>query len=350
MRINKIALLTLILLFSMVFFISSSAQRIVTIGTDPVDTGTYAATAGLSNIINMYNKAGIMLKVKPTTGPMETAGLLANEEIELLAQSQDNTQPTWLTKGDFQQYDTINKVTPTRLLFGSIFDYFSAFTIEGSGILTGADLKGKRYIGEFTGSPKSTRFALGFLANWGLTKDDVIWISIPGFGSSTDPLMEGKADACGEGGVAGGDMAELDAVKGVRFLGINTTPEAIKAYQDTYTMPISWAWIDPDPNLMGIEERQAMLVFRDYYMCNPNQISDEEAYAMVEALWDNMELVSQINVDFALFTEPEMLVIDMPMIPYHTGAIKFYKEKGIWTQALEDRQAELLALEAEEMK
>ena len=349
MRINKIVFLTLILLFSMVFFISSSAQRIVTIGTDPVDSGTYAATAGLSNIINMYNKAGIMLKVKPTTGPSETAGLLATGEIQLISMSQDNTQPTWLTRGDMQRYDAINKVTPTRLLFGSILDYFSAFTIDGTGILTGADLKGKRYIGEFPSSPKGTRFALGFLANWGLTKDDVILISAPGVGETSE-LLEGRADAVGEGSPAGADMAELNAVKGLRILSINPDPEAMKVFEEVYTNPISWTWVDPDPNLIGIRERTAVCVFRDYYMCNPNLISEEEAYAIIEALWDNMDLVNQLNADFFLFKEPEMLLVESPLIPYHSGAIKFYKEKGIWTQALEDRQAELLALEAEEMK
>ena len=322
----------------------------MTIGTDPVDTGTYAATAGLSNIINMYSKVGIMLKVKPTTGPSETAGLLATGEIELIAQSQDNTQVTWLTKGDMQIYDKINKVTPTRLLFGSMVDYNNAYTVDGTGILTGADVKGKRFIGEFTASERSTQQAAGFLANWGLTADDVIMIKLPGFGESSAPMLEGKADAVGEGGTAGADMVELDAVKGVRFLSINTTPEAVKAYEDAYGYPIAWAWVDPHPNIVGIVERTAMLTFRDYYMCNPNKISEEEAYAIIEALWDHMDLVTAISSDFYFFTKPEMLLIDMPMIPYHPGAIKFYKEKGIWTQALEDRQAELLALEAEEMK
>ena len=350
MRINKIALLTLILLLSMIFSISSSAQRIVTVGTDPVDSGTYAATAGLSNIINMYNKAGIMLKVKPTTGPIETTGLMATGEIQLVGMSQDNTGPSWLTKDEYEIYDKINKVTPTRLLFGSIIDYVSGMTVDGTGILTGADLKGKRVVGIFTSSPKSTKKALGFLANWGLTEDDVVLISVASLTSSTKLLLEGGADAIAQGGASGGDIVELDSVKGLRFLSVNTDPEAMKAYEEVYEMPLTYAWVDADANIVGVRERTAMLLFRDYYMCNPNQISDEEAYAIIEALWDHMDLVSQINADFAPFNKPEMLLIETPMVPYHTGAIKFYEEKGIWTQALEDKQAELLAIEVEEMK
>src|SRR5680860_91169 len=158
MKTNKIVLLTLILLFVVVFSISSSALvlKVVTLSTDPVDSGTYAATAGLSNIINMYNKANIMLKVKPTTGPVESAGLLITGEVELMAQSQDYTRPSWLNKGEFEIYNRISKVSPTRLLFGSMVDFNNAFTVNGTGILTGPDLKGKRYVGDFTAAPRST--------------------------------------------------------------------------------------------------------------------------------------------------------------------------------------------------
>src|SRR4030042_3592606 len=149
-----------------------------------------------------------------------------------MAQSQDYTQPSWLTKGEFQIYDKIAKVSPNRLLFGSMVDLNNAFTVNGTGILKGSDLKGKRYVGDFTVAHRSTQQSTAFLANWGLTPKDVIMISVPGFGSAIEPILEGRADATGEGGTAGGDMAELNAVKGIRFLSLNTDPEALKAYEE----------------------------------------------------------------------------------------------------------------------
>ena len=54
MEKRNVYLLISFLLFIFVFSISSSA-RIITIVTDPMGTGTYAATAGVAKIINQYN-------------------------------------------------------------------------------------------------------------------------------------------------------------------------------------------------------------------------------------------------------------------------------------------------------
>jgi TRAP transporter TAXI family solute receptor len=349
MRSNKLYFLILVLLMVLVFSILSSAQRVVTLSSDPMDSGTYAGAAGISNIINMYNKVGLMLKVKPTTGALEANGLIIAGEVEISAYSQDYAQPAWLTKGDFQVYDKMMKIIPARLLFGAPMDYFGTYTINGTGILTGADLKGKKVVTDFTAESWLTSHAKAFLANWGLTTNDVINVTVSGMTSATSLVLEGRADA-NTGGPAGGDMTELDAVKGVRFLSLNTTPEALKAFEDVCGGPFTWEWVDPSLKITGVRERTALVTTRDLYLCRGDKISDEEAYAIVEAVWDHMDLVTAINVDFARFTKPEMLLVGIPTIPYHPGAIKFYKEKGLWTKALEDKQAELLALEEEEKK
>jgi hypothetical protein len=36
------------------------------------------------------------------------------------------------------------------------------------------------------------------------------------------------------------------------------------------------------------------------------------------------------------------MVSDKAFIPYHSGAIKFFRERGIWTKEMEALQAKLL--------
>ena len=55
MRSKIIFLLILTLLFTTIFTVSGSA-RIITIVTDPLDSGTYGATAGIARIITNITK------------------------------------------------------------------------------------------------------------------------------------------------------------------------------------------------------------------------------------------------------------------------------------------------------
>ena len=350
MRNKIIFLLILILLFSMVFSVSSSA-RIVTIVTDPLDSGTYGCTAGIARIINRYNTANLNIKVKPTTGSTEIAGLLATGEGQLGVHNNFDAQLSWLTKGEeFQVYDQIMKVTPLRLLFGGAMTYFSTLVGGGRGIETGADLKGKRYVGGFTAQPQDEASSEAFLNGWGLTREDVIWIEVAGVGDGIEGLLENRVDAIGDTGPGGADMRELLAMRDVYFISINTTPEGLKAFEDTYGYHASIVTVNPNPLLPGVVRPTAMLKTEDYYMARGDQISDEEAYAIVKSIWDHIDEVRAIDPDLGTLSSPELLITPGFTVPYHPGAIKFYTEKGIWSKDFADNQAVLLALEAEEMK
>lgn len=349
MKINKIMLVTLILLFVVMFSIAGSA-KIITLATDPMGTNTYGATAGYASIINQYNTIGLNVKVKPTTGGMDIAGLLASGEVQLGVHNNFDSQNSWLTKADFQVNDQITKVIPLRLLTSGSTVFNAPLTTMDSGIKSAADIKGKRFAGEYSAGPQDTAQSLGFLAGWGLTKEDVIWITVPDLADAVVLLMEGKADVAGDSGPGMAQVLELDAKKGARFLSYNTTPEALEAFNKIYQASVDFVAVDPDPSLVGVRETINMLKQDDYYMARADQISDEEAYEIVRCIWDNLEEFSTLHSSLASLSKPEFLVIANNTVPYHPGAIKFYKEKGVWTQALEDRNTELLALEAEEMK
>ena len=80
------------------------------------------------------------------------------------------------------------------------------------------------------------------------------------------------------------------------------------------------------------------------YLVSRTDVSDDVVYAVVEALWDNYQELGEIHPGLRLWTS-DRFVIDDFLVPYHDGAIRFYKEQGLWTDAMEALQQELLALE-----
>jgi TRAP transporter TAXI family solute receptor len=243
------------------------------------------------------------------------------------------------------QYDRLlkgMKKAPFRLLMGGPPTFVSVVVREDAGINTGKDLKGKKFVGIFMGCEACTLQGEAFLANWGLTKDDVVMIRTPGLGEAIDFLIEGKAHASGTGAPGMAVLRELDAKRGARFLSLNPAPEAVKAYQALF--PASIKEITPAPDLAGVKEPIYMAAFEDLIIANKDLVSDDTAYKLVEALWEHNEELRKTHVNLKYVTHDAMVSRGAPM-PYHPGAIKFYKEKGVWPEALEAKNKEFLEKE-----
>jgi TRAP-type uncharacterized transport system substrate-binding protein len=62
---------------------------------------------------------------------------------------------------------------------------------------------------------------------------------------------------------------------------------------------------------------------------------------MVKALVENYNELKAVNPVLADW-KPEVAVREMP-VPYHPGAIKYYKEKGLWSSKMDQLQQKVLA-------
>lgn len=331
------------LLLALIFSIFSvvGMAKIYTIATDPMGSGTYGCTAGIASILNKYS--GLNIKVKSTAGATGAAPLLAFGEVELATLSSYEAKISYLTKGYYEGPLKSLKISPFRLLMGGPPTFVSVVVREDSGIKTGPELKGKRFAGIYTGSEGCTLQGLAFLASWGLSSDDVIMMQTPGLTESIEVLIEGRAEAAGTSAPGQAILKELDSKRGARFLNINNSPEGIKAYQDIY--PASIVLIEPAPDLTGVKEPTYMAAFEDLLVANKDLVSDEDAYNIVKTLWENNEEMRGVHVNLSYVTTDKFATTGAPM-PFHPGAIKFYKEKGVWSPELEAKNQEFLKEEA----
>jgi TRAP transporter TAXI family solute receptor len=132
---------------------------------------------------------------------------------------------------------------------------------------------------------------------------------------------------------------ELQAKRGARILPIDNSPEAAKRTKDIYPgYPLK---VTPGPGKTGVDKEMYLWGY-DIYLVGRKSLSDEAAYQIVKALWEQYKDMGQIHVLLKDWT-PDKYVTKEALIPYHPGAVKFYKEKGAWTAEMAKLQESLLA-------
>jgi len=71
-----------------------------------------------------------------------------------------------------------------------------------------------------------------------------------------------------------------------------------------------------------------------------DDMNEETAHFIVKTLMENQQALIQAYREFVDWP-PEKAVRDLG-IPFHSGAIKCYREKGLWTSDMEKVQQRLL--------
>lgn len=343
--LKKKMLVMIFLTLGLIALVASSASsQVLTIATDPMGSGTYGATAGIAKIINDYTKLNI--NVKPTTGGVENGPLLAFEEVEFVVLSTWDANKYWRVEERFAEPLKDFKVGPARMMMGGPPTHVSPVVREDAGIETGKDLKGKKYAAILTGSSSGTAQGLAALANWGLTQDDVIIVTVSGLEAAIEALIDGRADAAGTSAPGQAILKELDAKRGARFLSLDFSPEALAAYREIFPgAPIT---LYPAPDLTGVKGPTNMIYFEDFFVAHPDLVSDDVAYEIVKAVYEHFDELQGLHASLARMNIEGMASLGAPA-PYHPGVIKFYKEVGLWTDEHEALNQSLLAVE-EQMK
>lgn len=310
--------------------------KVLSMGTHAV--GSLVNTVGTGIATELSKTISVEVKPVPLTGPQEWLPMINTGEMDLGVMNNWDSQQGWLggfTYGPISQ----DKGFPISLIATGGQTLISVLVPKDSKIKTAADLKGKKFAGIITGSAGITAQEDAFLANAGLSRDDVVEISVPSIAAAAQAVIEGKADATGVAlGMA--KVTELDAAKGARFLSLDASPEAMKKTNVFYPGKIVQA--SPSERNVGVLEPNTNFLAYNMYFVGRNDLPESVVYNIVKSLWDNNQELTAMNANMAGWTT-DQFAADDSTIPYHPGAIKFYKEKGVWTDAMEKHQQELLA-------
>ncbi len=193
---------------------------------------------------------------------------------------------------------------------------------EDSGIASYADIKGhtvprypEKSLGDFV--------VQAALASGGLTYDDVTSVPIANFPQQYQAFKDGRIDVT-IGAVGSQATFELEASRGdIQFLPVSA--DTLSAAQEF--LPGSYiADIEASEDIPGLDAATSVFAY-DYLLFANADVPDEQITKIVSAIYEGVEFLKGTSPLWAEFDPVKMG--KMADIPYHPGAIAFYKEKGL---------------------
>lgn len=228
----------------------------------------------------------------------------------------------------------------TRLLLVGGPLQLGFYVAKKSSIKTLADLKGKKIPTDYPGMPIVMLSSTAALASVGLSYKDIVKVPVSDFVAGGRAFLEGRTDA-GWLSMRAPITKEANAriSGGIRLLSVDASPEGAKRMADVY--PGSYPSVIKKGKVIGAFSDVAVLT-NDTYLVVSKDFSDEAAYAVVKSLWDNYKELGAAYGALRSWRPGRMVKLGA-VLPYHPGAIKFFKEKGKWGKEMDAQQAKRLA-------
>jgi TRAP transporter TAXI family solute receptor len=304
--------------FSLAIATTASAQP-VGLGTSPQGTLTYAVGAAVAKVIG--DKGNIQSRVQPSAGTGAMIPLVNSNEIDMGFANTLELYDAFHGVGTFDK-----RPNPKLRTVAVIFPIkVGLFVRNDSPIKTVADMKGKTVAYGFTSQEIIKKTVDAMLATAGLSVADLKTVLVPNLVRGVDEFMGGRVDIT-TFALGSAKVAEADAsVGGIRFINIENTPKGLAAFKKEF--PTAYLEkVDPAPNLPGVKE-PITTMFYDYTIFASADMPADKVKNILKVLAENKDALAAANPLFRGL-ETARLYNDIK-VPYHDGAIAYFKEKGI---------------------
>jgi uncharacterized protein len=295
---------------------ASTKISITTGGTGGV---YYPLGGGMANVLSKY-VPGLQATAEVTGGSVDNLKLLGTGKSEvgfaMVDAVNDAAQGLDKFKGAKVPARTLMVLYPNRM---------QVVTIEGTGIKSMADLKGKRVS---TGAPNSATelMAQRLLEAYGMdwNKDFRRERLTPE--KSVDAIKDGRLDAVFfVAGIPVSSFTDLGATPGTKIRLVDHS-EAVEKMNAKYG-PLYVKDTIPANSYPGQEQSNAVATVQNLIIARED-MPDDVAYNIVKTIFDKKDDLIAVHKEAASFDLKNQKKETSPL-PYHPGAAKYFAEKGI---------------------
>src|SRR5919107_3371043 len=294
-------------------------QKAISIATGGTGGVYYPLGGGLANVLSRY-RPGVQATAEVTGGSVDNLKLIGSGQSEIGFSMADAALDALQGQDKFKS----GKV-PLQTLMVLYPNRMHVVTIEGTGIDKVTDLKGKRVS---TGSPGSATEVMAFrvIEAAGLDKDKDLKRERLSVAESVNAIKDRKIDAFfWVGGIPTAAVTDLAATPGVKMklidhgdLAEKMNAKYGKLYSAGTIPPGAYPGYDKPNTIVDVWN---ILVTGD-------RMSDDDAYKIVKTLVEKKAELVAVHKEAEAFSI-ENQKQDKSPIPFHPGALRYFKEKGV---------------------
>lgn len=304
----------------------------ITIGSNPAGSVFFMLSSGFAKLFQ--EKLGIRSTAQPHAGstvhiPLSNAG-----ELTLGMNNSMDSGAAWLGKKPFKK-----KMANLRGIARVWVIPFGYLVKGNSGIKSISQLRDKRVVVEIP-----TIYSLGslhrtMLLTEGITVKDVTGLKSGGIVKSMDMLIQGRAEAVAAAySMPAVRKAHASVPGGIRYLPLKSG--TTNAFMNKHTPGTRTFMAKPSKRYPYITENTLIGAF-DAYLNAGKQVSDDDGYLLAKTLHQNWKALQKAYPP-TRGVKSSQIAPATNSHPYHPGAVRYFKEAGIWSAANEKRQAEVL--------
>jgi uncharacterized protein len=294
-------------------------QKTMSIGTGGTGGVYYPLGGAVANVLSK-SLPNVQATAEVTGGSVDNLKLIASGQSEMAFTMADAALDALQGQDKFKS----GKV-PLQALLVVYPNRMHVVTVEGSGIETMADLKGKRVS---TGSPGGATEVMAFrvIEAAGLDKDKDMRRERLGVAESVNALKDRKIDAFfWVGGLPTAAVTDLGATPNVKIKMIDhadTVDKMNKKYDNLYTTGVIPAKMYP-----GQDKDNSIAVVQNILVANA-KMSDKVAYDIVKTFIERRDELVAVHAEADSIKLENQSPKNSP-IPWHPGAVKYFSEKGL---------------------
>lgn len=299
-------------------FTGAQAQNL-SIATGGTGGVYYPMGGGLAGVLSKH-VAGMSATAEVTGGSVDNLNLINSGKPYLAFTMADAAKDALDGDGKFK-----GKKVDLKTLLVLYPNRMHVVTVEATGIKSMKDLKGKRIS---TGSPGSATEVMAFrlLEAAGLDKDKDVKRERLGVSESVNAIKDRKIEAFfWVGGLPTAAVTDLANSPGMKIAMIDHAGEVEamnKKYGNLYFKDVI-----PKATYSGMPQDNQIASVANILVAN-GKMSDEQAYKIVKAIFDHKEELIRTHQEYATLSDKDQKSSSTP-IPYHPGAAKYLKEKGV---------------------